>query len=721
MSQKFLSTVALTGITNGSILKVNSSGEIVAAVAGTDYISTSTSSQWTTTASNIYFNGGDVGIGTTAPSTRLHVVSSNDHLRFYSGVATSYISLAVGRTATEGYYGVSAAASQFLAGSSAGDTILKASNNLILGHGGTASIFISTTDKVGIKNLTPNEALDVTGTIRQSAVLSSMLKTDANGNLVAATAGTDYLTSTSSIEDLGDVLMASKTIGQLLRWSGSKWANWTPNFLTSYTETDPIYTASSWYTTTNNASNWDTAFGWGTHSGLYSLLAHTHTDASTEANGSGFMSSTDKIKLDGIAANANNYSLPLGTSATRGGFKIGFTASGKSYPVEVLNEQMYVAVGWTDTNTTYSTATSSALGLVKIGYTESGKNYPVELSSGQMFVNVPWTDTDTTYNVADSSNDGLMSSGDFTKLTTAYGWGDHGLSAQDKTDIRNLSGTNTGDQTLPTDFVSAANGGAFGGGISATVGTFPILKWNGNLWGTERFTRYVGGNGADTGDKWVNLVNITLVSAYEKIKIEFTIGSFDDNARGREKIAVQYENHNAAQESHSANWYAGDMYPDLFKAVKSVRNTASGLSNTYSLWVQISGDWKDTFTVEAEYWRTHDYASIAYPTAAGQTTTPTGSDTKDIITRQNWVNAATADSLTSMNISQFTNNSGYLTAETDSQELTWDAEAKKLTISGGNDVLIDGFLTDSDISSYGFVTGSYLPLAGDAYGGFDSQ
>ena len=45
-----------------------------------------------------------------------------------------------------------------------------------------------------------------------------------------------------------------------------------------------------------------------------------------------------------------------------------------------------------DTNTTYNQATSSSLGLVKIGYTESGKNYPVELnSSGQMYVNVPWT------------------------------------------------------------------------------------------------------------------------------------------------------------------------------------------------------------------------------------------------------------------------------------------------------------------------------------------
>ena len=36
-------------------------------------------------------------------------------------------------------------------------------------------------------------------------------------------------------------------------------------FLTSYTETDPVYTASSWYSTTNNSSNWNTAYGWGNH------------------------------------------------------------------------------------------------------------------------------------------------------------------------------------------------------------------------------------------------------------------------------------------------------------------------------------------------------------------------------------------------------------------------------------------------------------------------
>tara|TARA_R110002020_G_scaffold105974_3_gene246998 strand:- start:26458 stop:27705 length:1248 start_codon:yes stop_codon:yes gene_type:complete len=62
----------------------------------------------------------------------------------------------------------------------------------------------------------------------------------------------------------------------------------------------------------------------------------------------------DHTKLNGIAASANNYSLPLATSSALGGVKIGFTESGKNYPVELLNEQMFVNVPWTDTNTTYS-------------------------------------------------------------------------------------------------------------------------------------------------------------------------------------------------------------------------------------------------------------------------------------------------------------------------------------------------------------------------------
>ena len=135
----------------------------------------------------------------------------------------------------------------------------------------------------------------------------------------------------------------------------------------------------------------------------------TDAQVRSKISGTGLISYNSSTGV--ISTTANNYSLPAGSSSTRGGFKIGYTENGKNYPVEVSSEKMYVNVPWTDTNTTYSTATSSTLGLVKIGYTENGKNYPVELSSGQMYVNVPWTDNNTTYSAFAGEESGLVPNG----------------------------------------------------------------------------------------------------------------------------------------------------------------------------------------------------------------------------------------------------------------------------------------------------------------------
>lgn len=87
----------------------------------------------------------------------------------------------------------------------------------------------------------------------------------------------------------------------------------------------------------------------------------------------GVMSSADRNKLNGIANNANNYSLPTASSTIKGG--------------------------------------------ITLGYSQNGKNYPVALdSNGKAYVNVPWTDTNTTYGLATSTNDGLMSRSDKTKI-----------------------------------------------------------------------------------------------------------------------------------------------------------------------------------------------------------------------------------------------------------------------------------------------------------------
>lgn len=50
-------------------------------------------------------------------------------------------------------------------------------------------------------------------------------------------------------------------------------------------------------------------------------LVHSHSNATTIV--SGYMSSTDKTKLDGVAASANNYSLPTASNTVLGGVKVG--------------------------------------------------------------------------------------------------------------------------------------------------------------------------------------------------------------------------------------------------------------------------------------------------------------------------------------------------------------------------------------------------------------
>jgi hypothetical protein len=97
------------------------------------------------------------------------------------------------------------------------------------------------------------------------------------GYLTTATAASTYASLSGAYSN--PAFVAS------LAWSKITGA---PAFLTSYTETDPIYTASSWYGTTNNASNWNTAFSdrfkWdGGSSGLNASTGRTSLGLGTAA------------------------------------------------------------------------------------------------------------------------------------------------------------------------------------------------------------------------------------------------------------------------------------------------------------------------------------------------------------------------------------------------------------------------------------------------------
>lgn len=98
----------------------------------------------------------------------------------------------------------------------------------------------------------------------------------------------------------------------------------------------------------------------GSKSSVYVPIAETPGVSSSGqliSGQNGFMSVSDKIKLNGIAESANNYVLKKATASDLGGIKIGFTenSSSKNYPVTLdLNDKAYVHVPWTDTQTDIS-------------------------------------------------------------------------------------------------------------------------------------------------------------------------------------------------------------------------------------------------------------------------------------------------------------------------------------------------------------------------------
>ena len=106
----------------------------------------------------------------------------------------------------------------------------------------------------------------------------------------------------------------------------------------------------------------------------YAKTEYVNTKLATKVdkeNGKGLstndFTTVEKNKLAGISEGANNYSLPLAGPDLRGGVKIGYNtnSSNRNYAVQLSNEQMYVNVPWTDTNTTYGLATSANDGLMR--------------------------------------------------------------------------------------------------------------------------------------------------------------------------------------------------------------------------------------------------------------------------------------------------------------------------------------------------------------------
>ena len=136
-----------------------------------------------------------------------------------------------------------------------------------------------------------------------------------NGNTVNLDGRYSLLSHNHTLASLSDTTISSPANNQLLKYDTvtAKWINWTPDFLTSYTETDP--TVPSWVKaiTTTDIANWNSAYSWGNHAGLYVPLNRTIT-----INGNTQNLSADRTYTIDVGVTSVALALPANTFSISG-------------------------------------------------------------------------------------------------------------------------------------------------------------------------------------------------------------------------------------------------------------------------------------------------------------------------------------------------------------------------------------------------------------------
>ena len=135
-----------------------------------------------------------------------------------------------------------------------------------------------------------------------------------------------------------------------------------------------------------------------------SLREYVHPDLATTSF-PGLMSSSDKSKLDGIASNANNYSLPTASSSTKGGIKVG---SGLSISSEVLSN-----------SGVRNAAQGSSNGTIAMNINGTTTDIAVKgLASAAYSTTTSFAPSSHTHSTATTTTAGFMSTTDKVKLDT---------------------------------------------------------------------------------------------------------------------------------------------------------------------------------------------------------------------------------------------------------------------------------------------------------------
>ena len=248
------------------------------------------------------------------------------------------------------------------------------------------------------------------------------------------------------------------------------------SYLTSYTETDPVFAASEASSiTSTDTSNWDTAYGWGNHASSGYLTStgsiNTHTDVDT----------TTTPPSNGQVLKWNGSQWAPANDLTAEGVGIGLTdLSSVTLAPSASSSLSY------NNETGVFTYTPPNLS----GYVTSESDPVFSASPAGSITAQDKTNWNTSYGWGNHASSGYLvaTSTDKSNWDTAYGWGDHGVA---------------GYLTTETDPVFSAS-------IAASITTTDVLNWNTAYgWGDHASGGYLTALGSISGHSDVTITTPT--------------------------------------------------------------------------------------------------------------------------------------------------------------------------------------------------------------------
>lgn len=329
-----------------------------------------------------------------------------------------------------------------------------------------------------------------------------------------------------------------------------------------------------------------------------SEIGAASTSAATQS-ANGLMSATDKTKLDGIAANANNYSLPTATSYVLGGVKTGSNITNSSGTISITGANVKAALGTGSGTTKYLREDGNWVAppittyndFVKSGATAAHGLVPAppttEGSTKYLREDGTWSvPPNTTYNNATQSVAGLMSSGDKQKLD--------GIA------------NNANNYTLPAATGSTLGGVKIGSNISNSSGTIsvPVVSASSNGVMTPAMFAMLGAGAYKAPTSYTALIDWNTMNTLA--------GSDVRNIRNTDTGIIAYGGdsdmpHPSGGETHG-DLYLKQSYKN-FDAILVAGTNDAGTFNWYALWPTwlLKYNFDNCYMFNLSLYTTYDY------------------------------------------------------------------------------------------------------------------